>query len=86
MKLFIYKILIVFFAIFVLYKITIGQTIRFVKSNMENFSSKENLENIKGKVRNEMKNAIQKERYLDQEDAELINNFFNKIKKELEKQ
>ena len=53
---------------------------------MENLSSKENLENIKGKVRNEMKNALQKERYLDQEDAELINNFFNKIKKELEKQ
>ena len=35
------------------------------------------------KVRDELKKAIKKERYLSKEDAELINNFIKKIRKEL---
>ena len=39
-----------------------------------------NLEMIKNKVREELKNAITKENYLSEEDAKLINDFLNKIK------
>jgi len=38
---------------------------------------------IKGKIRKEMKNAIQKENYLQPEDAKLINQFLKKLQSEI---
>ena len=46
-------------------------------------STKKN--NYKDKLRDELKNAVEKENYLSPEDAKLINNFINKIKSELSK-
>ena len=45
--------------------------------------SKENIENIKEQLRDELRNAVSKENYLSPEDAKLINEFINKLKKEL---
>ena len=42
------------------------------------------MENIKEKVRNEIKDGLKKDRYLSKEDANLINDFINKIKKDLD--
>ena len=42
-----------------------------------------NPENIKEKLRDELRNAVSKENYLSPEDAKLINEFINKLKKEL---
>ncbi len=84
MKIFFYKTLIIFILVFVLFQITIGAQIRQIKTQIENIKSKENIEIIKSKIRDELKTAVNKENYLTQEDAKLINDFLNKIKKELD--
>ena len=84
MKSFFYKTLIIFILVFVLFQITIGAQIRQIKTQIENIKSKENIEIIKSKIRDELKTAVNKENYLTQEDAKLINDFLNKIKKELD--
>ena len=84
MKTFFYKTLIIFVLVFVLFQITIGAQIRQIRAQVENIKSKENIEIIKNKLRDELKTAVNKENYLTQEDAKLINDFLNKIKKELD--
>ena len=83
MKTFIYKILIFFVVFFVLYKITIGKTINEIESKVEFIKSKENVEYIKSKIKDEIRNSLTKENYISIEDAQLINNFLNKNKKDL---
>ena len=73
----------IFLCVFLLFHLTIGNKIRSIEKEIENLSSKENLEFIKSKLRNEMKDAIEKDRYLNQEDAALIGSFINKIQQEL---
>ena len=41
---------------------------------------------IKEKIREEIKVAIEKDEFISKEDANLINNFFNKIRSDLNKQ
>tara|TARA_B100000029_G_scaffold516124_1_gene627054 strand:+ start:209 stop:466 length:258 start_codon:yes stop_codon:yes gene_type:complete len=84
MKIFVYKTLFVFVCIFVVFQLTVGAKIREISYEIEKIRSKENIERIKNKLRDELRNAINKENYLSKEDAELINNFINKIKTELE--
>ena len=83
MKTFVYKTLFIFVCLFVLFQLTIGTKIRQLNAELEKIKSQENINYIKNKVRNELRNAISKENYLDPEDAKLINNFINKLKKEL---
>ena len=83
MRIFVYKALFVFLCLFLLFQLTIGAKIRQLNYEVEKFKSQENIENIKDKIRDELKNAISKENYLTQEDATLINKFINKLKKEL---
>ena len=83
MRIFVYKALFVFLCLFLLFQLTIGAKIRQLNYEVEKFKSQENIENIKDKIRDELKNAISKENYLTQEDAALINKFINKLKKEL---
>ena len=84
MKIYFYKVLTFFVLFFIFYKLTIGLTIKEIKSNIDFLISKENIEYIKGKVREEIKNVENKDRYISYEDAILINKFFNKIKSDLE--
>ena len=83
MKLFIYKALVAFFLVFLLFQLTIGALIRNYEEKLDSYLSKENLSHIKIKMRKEMKNAIKKENYLEPEDAELINKFLKKLQKEI---
>ena len=83
MKLFIYKSLLVFFLIFLLFQLTIGTVIKNYENKTDQYLSKQNLDRVKLKIREEMKNAIKKENYLSPEDAELINNFLKKLQKEI---
>ncbi len=83
MKIFVYKTLFVFVCIFILFQLTIGAKIRQINYEIEKIKSKENIVKIKEKLRDELKNAVNKENYLTKEDAELINKFINKIKNEL---
>ena len=77
------KLYLFFFLIYLLLQFTIGAKIRQFQQEIDNFKSKENVEVIKDKIRDEIRNAISKERYLSKEDAQLINDFINKIKEDL---
>ena len=83
MKIFVYKALFIFVCIFLLFQLTIGVKIKQFERELDNFKSKENIENIKNKIRKEFRNAVEKENYLSDDDAKLINEFINKLKQEL---
>ncbi len=83
MKIFVYKALFVFVCIFILFQLTVGVKIKQLNSQLNQLKSQKNIYYLKDKLRNELKNAVKKENYLNPEDAKLINDFLNKIKKEL---
>ena len=86
MKIFVYKTLFVTVCVFILFQLTFGMKIKQLNHKLEEFQSKKNIEDIKDKLRDELRNAISKENYLKTEDAELINKFINKLKDELANQ
>ena len=83
MKTFVYKTLFIFVCIFLLFQLTIGIKLKQLNKELAALKSKENIEIIKDKLRDELRNAISKENYLSPDDAKLINEFINKLKKEL---
>ena len=83
MKIFVYKTLFIFLCVFLLFQLTFGIKIKQLNDELEKFKSQKNIENMKNKLRDELRNAISKENYLNPEDAKLINDFVNKLKKEL---
>jgi len=85
MKLFVYKTLFIFVSIFIIFQLTIGLKINQFEKKIEKFKSEENIENVKNKIRKELRSGIKKENYLTPEDAKLINDFINKLNKELSK-
>ena len=48
-----------------------------------NINKKENIETLKNKIRIELEKGIEKEKILNDEDAELLYKFYSKIKKEV---
>ena len=83
MKIFVYKTLFIFLCVFLLFQLTFGIKIKQLNDELEKFKSQKNIKNMKNKLRNELRNAISKENYLSPEDAKLINDFINKLQKEL---
>ena len=83
MRTFVYKTLFIFVCIFLLFQLTIGIKLKQLNKELAALKSKENIEIIKDKLRDELRNAIRKENYLSPDDAKLINEFINKLKKEL---
>jgi len=83
MKLFIYKSLIIFFLVVLVFKFTVGSFVKGYEKKIDTYFSEENIITIKQKIRKEMANAIEKERYLNPEDAKLINSFLEKIQTEI---
>ena len=83
MKKFIYKTIIVIIAIVVIYEFTISKQIKQITEQSEILLSKEGRKEGIEKLREEIKKAIKKERYLSKEDAKLINEFIKKITIEL---
>ena len=83
MKIFIYKTLFVFVCIFLLFQFTVGSKIKQLNNEVEKFKSQKNINDLKNKLRDELRDAVNKENYLTPEDAKLINDYINKIKKEL---
>ena len=83
MKIFVYKALFIAIFIFIIFHATIGYTIRSYESKIVNYFSKERIEFIKEKLREEMEKGLEKDNILDEKDAVLVNKFLSKIKKEL---
>ena len=84
MRIFIYKSLFLIILIYILFQLTIGYTVKKIKGEIYNLKSKENIEFIKNKIRDEIDTAIKKDNFLDERDKKLINDFIKKIKKELQ--
>jgi len=83
MKLFLYKSLIIFIGLFFLFEFTIGSKIKKIERKIYSISSKENIHNLKEKIRSELMNIDPQKRILDKNDAILLKKFFNKITSEL---
>ena len=83
MKFFLYKFAIILVGIFLLFEFTIGTRLKHYERNLTNIISKQNIESIKQKAKDEMRVAINKDVYLDPKDAKLLNLFIKKIQKEL---
>ena len=83
MKIFIYKSMIITFLIVVIFNLTINKTIKkYEKKIFENIN-KEKIEYFKEKIRDEIKSSLQKDKILNEEDALLLNKFYQKIIKEI---
>ena len=85
MKLFFYKSLIVVFLFLITFHLSFGYLHKKIKSEIYNNFSKENVEYIIDKIRLEIKNAIDNDVYIKPSDANLINQFLDKIKSDLNK-
>lgn len=83
MKIFFYKSLLVLFLFLIGFHYSFNYVAKEIKNNIENNFSKEKIEIIKKKLKEEMNVAINKDDFISKEDAVLINNFFNKIKSDL---
>ena len=79
MKNFIYKIIVVVIATILVYEFTIGKKISEFGSRIDAVSSKEGRKDTVNKLREEIRKAVKKERYLSKEDAKLIGEFINLI-------
>ena len=83
MRQFVYKMAVVVLAIILVYEFTIGKKISQFGGKVDAITSKEGRKETVNKLREEIKKAVKKERYLSKEDAKLINEFILKIQKEL---
>ena len=83
MRQFIYKMAVVVLAIILVYEFTIGKKISQFSGKIETISSKEGRKETVNKLREEIKKAVKKERYLSKEDAKLIGEFITKIQSEI---
>ena len=83
MRQFIYKMVVVVLSIILVYEFTIGKKISQFGGKIEAISSKEGRKETANKLREEIKKAVKKERYLSKEDAKLIGEFITKIQKEI---
>ena len=84
MKIFLIKTLIVVFAVFILFQVTIGSQINKVKNQLNLMSDPAQREVVKEKIKEEMKKGIEKENYFTDEERTLISKFIKKILTELE--
>ena len=83
MKQFIYKTIIAIIAIVLVYELTVAKQIKQLSSQTDMFLSKEGRKDGVEKIREELKKAVNKERYLSKEDAKLLKDFINKIQLEI---
>ena len=83
MKIFIYKSLIVFFLFGLAFNVTINYKLRSYEKDIKALTSENNEEKFKNKIKDEMKKAVEKEKYFTEDEKNLINSFLNKIKKEI---
>ena len=86
MKIFIYKSLIVFFLFVLAFNVTVNYKLRSYEKNLKTLASEDNKEKFKNKIKEEMKKAVEKDKYFTDEEKDLINSFFKKIKEELNNQ
>jgi|TARA_B110000967_G_scaffold202429_1_gene241265 hypothetical protein len=85
MKIFFYKSILVFTLFILAVHFSFGIISKNLKNQYSNFASKDSIENMKIKIREELKDGLGEKTLLSAEDAKLINDFLKKVKSELEK-
>ena len=85
MKFFLYKSLLIFFLFLAAFHFSFGFVAKKIKIEISNTFSKDQIEIIKAKLRDEMQDAVKKENYINPEDAKILNKFIEKVKSDLEK-
>ena len=83
MKIFIYKSLIVFFLFVLAFNVTINYKLRSYEKDLKALTSENSKEKFKNKIKDEMKKAVEKDKYFTEEERNLINSFLKKIQEEL---
>ena len=83
MRLFLYKSLVIFIGIYLLYNFTIGKKIDYYEKKLVNVATDEGREALRNLIRKEIKNTIDNESVFDPEDRILVKELLDKIKKEL---
>ena len=83
MKIFIYKTIFVLIGLYILYQFTIGIKINSYEHNLKNLTNDQGREEIRNKIRDELKKANEKDQILSTEDREIIRKFISKIQEEL---
>jgi hypothetical protein len=84
MKIFIYKLILSTLFIYILFELTVGSRIDKLVQKTMIFTDHQSRVEAKEKIINEMKKAIKKENYFNEEERLIISQFINKIKSELE--
>ena len=84
MKQFIYKVIVSVIAIVLIYEFTLGKLIKKYSDKLNYISTKDGRKELVISLREEIKKGVNKERYLSKEDARLLNQFIQKIQKELQ--
>ena len=83
MRLFIYKSIVIFVGIYLLYNFTIGKTIDQYESKLIYFVTDQGREDVRNLIRKELKNTIDNENVFDPEDRGLVKELIEKIRIEL---
>tara|TARA_Y100000816_G_C25620449_1_gene331332 strand:+ start:231 stop:488 length:258 start_codon:yes stop_codon:yes gene_type:complete len=83
MRLFIYKSIVIFVGIYLLYNFTIGKTIDQYESKLIYFVTDQGREDVRNLIRKELKNTIDNENVFDPEDRVLVKELIEKIRIEL---
>ena len=83
MKLFVYKTIFVLVGIYVLYQFTFGTKIESYERYLKNFTNDQGREQIRNKIRDELRKANSKDQILRKEDKKLLKEFIAKIQNEL---
>lgn len=84
MRDYIYKILILSVALVIVFELTVGRKFNQINEKIDSFFTKEGRKEIVISLKNEMKKAIEKENYLDEDERTLIRDFIKKIQKEIQ--
>ena len=84
MKIFVYKIIVLMVSLFLLFNFTIGYQIRKIEDKVTNLSSKDKIEEIKIKLKEEIQSGLEKDEIFNEEERILLRDFLEKIVTELE--
>ena len=84
MRTYIYKILILSAALVIVFELTVGRKFNQINEKIDSFFTKEGRKEMVISLKNEMRRAIEKENYLDEEERILIRDFIKKIQKEIQ--
>ena len=84
MKHFVYKMIVAIIAVVLVYEFTIGKLIKKYTEKLNYISTKDGRKELVISLREEVQKGVKKERYLSKEDAQLLNQFIKKIRKELQ--